>query len=218
MNQPTPVPLELTRQHIIAELSQHYAFDNLTDAALEERLDRAFQATTLDELRGLVSDLPVLQAQPASATGAAPAALPRHPDSPERQVVIGVMGGVERKGAWAPADTVYAIAVMGGVSLDFREAHLPAGITNVVVIAIMGGAEIIVPPSVHVDLNGFALMGGFGQEGVAAGAAPGAPILRVGGIALMGGVSVEVRLAGESSGQARKREKLAARQRQLPPG
>ena len=47
---PRPVPLEQTRQRVIDQLVQHYAVENLTDAALEERLTKAYQATAVAEL------------------------------------------------------------------------------------------------------------------------------------------------------------------------
>jgi hypothetical protein len=214
MSQPfpssAPVPLEQTRQNVIQQLAEHFSVDNLSVEALEERLDRAHQATTLEELRSLVSDLPVVQA------GAQPVAGPRTYVSPatgthvsERQVIVGIMGGAEKKGVWTPARQMFVLALMGGVQLDFREARMPPGVTEIVIFAVMGGAEIIVPPGVHVDLNGFALMGGFGQTGYAPPPTdPNAPILRIGGFALMGGVEVNIRYPGERSGEARQREKL----------
>ncbi len=215
MSQPfpasTPVPLEQTRQHVIQQLAEHFAADNLSVDALEERLDRAHQAATLEDLRALVSDLPAVQ------PGAPAYATPRTYVSPatgahvsERQIIVGIMGGAEKKGVWTPARQTFVMALMGGVELDFREARMPPGVTEVIVFAVMGGAEIIVPPGVHVDLNGFALMGGFGQSGYAPPPTdPNAPILRIGGFAMMGGVEVDVRYPGEKSKDARKRERLA---------
>lgn len=214
MSQPfpasSPVPLEQTRQSVIAQLAEHFAADNLSVEALEERLDRAHQAASLDELRALVSDLPVVHA------GAPPVTAPRTYVSPatgqhvaERQVIVGIMGGAEKKGVWTPARQTFVLALMGGAELDFREARLPPGVTEVNVFAIMGGAEIIVPPGVHVDMNGIALMGGFAQSGYAPPPTdPNAPILRIGGFALMGGVEVNVRYPGERPRDARQREKL----------
>lgn len=214
MSQPfpasAPVPLEQTRQSVIAQLAEHFAADNLSVEALEERLDRAHQAATLDDLRALTSDLPVVQA------GAAPVTAPRTYVSPatgahvaERQIIVGIMGGAERKGVWTPARQTYVLALMGGAELDFREARLPPGVTEIMVFAIMGGAEIIVPPGVHVDMSGFALMGGFGQTGYAPPPTdPDAPVLRIGGFAMMGGVEVNIRYPGERPKDARQREKL----------
>lgn len=205
-----PVPLEQTRQHVIQQLAEHFAADNLSVEALEERLDRAHQAATLDDLRALVSDLPVVQ------PGQQAYAAPRTYVSPatgahvsERQIIVGIMGGAEKKGVWTPARQTFVVALMGGVELDFREARMPPGVTEVVIFAVMGGAEIIVPPGVHIDMNGFAFMGGFGQTGYAPPPLdPNAPVLRIGGFALMGGVEVNIRYPGEKNREARQREKL----------
>jgi hypothetical protein len=211
---PVPVPLEQTREHVIQQLSAHFAHDNLSIEALEERLDRAHQATTLDDLRSLVSDLPVV------AADATPTLSPKTFVSPatgahvsERQIIVGIMGGAEKKGVWTPARQIYVVAMMGGAHLDFREARFGPGVTEVIVFAVMGGAEIVVPPGVHVDLNGLALMGGFGQTGSAPlPTDPNAPVLRIGGFALMGGVEVCIRYPGERPKDAREREKLERRE------
>ena len=75
--------------------------------------------------------------------------------------MVAALGGVERKGRWIPARQNYAVSVMGGVSLDFREALLPPGETEVLVFTAMGGAEIIVPPGLAVESDGMAILGGF---------------------------------------------------------
>lgn len=212
MAQPTPlpVPLEQTREHVIQQLCEHFAYDNLTADALEERLDRAHQAATLDDLRSLVSDLPVVRPDAVPAPGARTYVSPSMgAHVSERQIIVGIMGGAEKKGVWTPAKQIFVVALMGGAELDFREARFGPGVTEVIVFAIMGGAEIIVPPGVHVDLNGLAVMGGFGQTGsVPAPTDPNAPVLRIGGFCMMGGVEVNIRYPGERSRDAKQREKL----------
>lgn len=212
---PVPVPLEQTRERVIQQLCEHFAYDNLTADALEERLDRAHQAATLEELRTLVSDLPVI------APDATPAPGPRTFVGPstgaavsERQIIIGIMGGAEKTGVWTPARQTFVVAFMGGAHLDFREARFGPGVTEVIVFAVMGGAEITVPPGVHVDMNGLALMGGFAQTGSAPlPTDPDAPVLRIGGFAMMGGVEVNIRYPGERPRDAKAREKLERRER-----
>lgn len=224
MSQPfpasAPVPLEQTRQSVIVQLTEHFAADNLSVDALEDRLDGAHRAATLDELRALVSDLPAIR--PGQ-----PVAGPRTYVSPvtgahvaDRQFIVGIMGGAERKGVWTPARETFVVALMGGVELDFREARMPPGVTELNIFAMMGGAEIIVPPGVHVDLNGFALMGGFTQTGYAPPPTdPNAPVLRIGGFAFMGGVEINIRYPGERPRDARQREKLErAEQKRLYSG
>ncbi|HEU0013087.1 MAG TPA: DUF1707 domain-containing protein [Longimicrobium sp.] len=213
MAQPTPVPLEQTRQAIIQQLAAHYAVDNLTDEALEERMDRATVATTLEELRALVADLPaVIDPHHLAASTAAPVVRSVH--SKEQQIIVGIMGGAERKGGWAPAKNIYVVALMGGVGLDFRDAHFGPGVTTVSIFAMMGGAEIIVPPGVHVDVDGIAIMGGFedGRYGPPP-SDPNAPVLHIGGVAIMGGVEVSVREPGESVRDAKKRVRAEQQER-----
>jgi hypothetical protein len=128
-------------------------------------------------------------------------------------VIIAVMGGVDRSGAWQPAARNFVLGLMGGVELDFRDVPLPAGETEVFVLALMGGVDIIVPPDMIVDASGVAIMGGFGHVHQARGTPAHAPILRVRGLALMGGVDIIVRLPGESAGDAKRRLREEARAR-----
>lgn len=219
MAQAVPVPLERTREQVIQQLCQHYAVDNLSDARLEERLDRAHAAASVEELRSLVSDLPVLHAG-APVAGASTQHVPSTGSyNAESQVIVGIMGGAERKGAWSPARMTTVIAVMGGVDLDMREAHFAPGVTEINVLAIMGGVEIVVPPGVHVDCSGIGIMGGFCQKGHSDAPADGStPIVRVSGFALMGGVNVSVRYPGEKPSDARRRERLAREAAKLGAG
>ena len=207
---PRPVPLEQTRQRIVEQLCDQYAAENLTDAALEDRLTRAYAATTLPALQELVADLPT--EAPGTGTGTA-VATARADLVSERQVILAVMGGAGRKGAWTPPKHLHVVTVMGGAELDFREARFSPGVTDVTCFVLMGGVEIIVPPGVHVELNGFALMGGFGQRGGRElPSDPNAPVLRIGGVAVMGGVDLQVRLPGQTAGDARAVERLARRE------
>lgn len=207
---PRPVPLEQTRQRIVEQLCEHYAAENLDDAALEDRLTRAYAATTLPALRELVADLPVRSAGAGTSTAVATA---RADTVAEKQVIVAVMGGAERRGVWTPPRHLQVFAIMGGAELDFREARFGPGVTEVTCFAMMGGVEIIVPPGVHVEINGMALMGGFSHQGSADPPAdPDAPILRIGGVAIMGGVELDVRYPGERRGDARSRARQARRE------
>jgi hypothetical protein len=128
--------------------------------------------------------------------------------------VIAVLGGTGRKGRWSPARNNFVISVMGGAELDFREAVLPPGVTEVRIYTVWGGVEIVVPPDLHVESRGFALMGGFehaAEDAVAPG--PGAPTLRITGFAVMGGVDISVRRPGETVRDARRRRRIERKER-----
>jgi hypothetical protein len=78
----------------------------------------------------------------------------------------------------------------------------------------MGGVEIILPPGVQVEMNGFALMGGFEARDRTTSfpVDPSAPTLRIGGFVMMGGVDVDVRYPGETSGDAKRRHREERRE------
>jgi hypothetical protein len=110
---------------------------------------------------------------------------------------VAVMSGSNRSGQWNPAENVTALAIMGGIRLDFREAAFLEGVvTRVSAFCLMGGVEIIVPPDIHVSVAGTGLLGGFGHVSQTA-PDPGAPRLHVSGLALMGGIAIKVRELGE---------------------
>jgi hypothetical protein len=78
----------------------------------------------------------------------------------------------------------------------------------------MGGVSIIIPQNVHVETSGFAVMGGFEDRSEVEGPhRPGEPVLRITGYAVMGGVDIDVRLPGESAGQARRRRRKERRRK-----
>jgi hypothetical protein len=207
--------LEGDRQRTIDALCEHFANDALDVKEFERRVDVANRAADLDDLKKLLADLPQAQV-PAKASRKGPVAAPRPEPAtvpaervPERQLVVGILGGGARKGSWVPARHNYGIAMMGGVELDFREARLGAGVTDVMVFAVWGGVEIVVPPHVHVESNGIGILGGFGQTGHSQVTTdPDAPMIRVKGVSFMGGVEVSVRYPGETAGDARRRRRL----------
>jgi len=61
---------------------------------------------------------------------------------------------------------------------------------TITVLSVMGGANLIVPEGVDVDLTGFSIMGGRGYRRGRQSLPPGAPVVRVRAFSIMGGVSV----------------------------
>lgn len=113
---------------------------------------------------------------------------------PSSHLAFAVMGGASRTGRWTPPSSMTAVAIMGGVELDFRGAIFSGETIEVNCFAFWGAVEIVVPPGVHVDTNGLALLGGFDHSaGLDTRPARGAPTVRINGLALMGAVAVEVK-------------------------
>lgn len=219
-NGDTGQPLGQTRQVTIDALCEHFANDAIPVEEFERRVDVAHKAASVQELKDLLRDLPGgnVPAPAGTAGGVAPVPRPRARVTSaahvkEREIVLAVMGGASRKGRWSPARKNFAFAVMGGTELDFREAALPPGVTEVQVFTVMGGVEILVPPGVNVESHGIGIMGGFDHLGDEEGYDPEAPTLRIAGLALMGGVDIQVRYPGETAREARRRRKLERQER-----
>ena len=211
-------PLSHTRDVTIDALMEHFANDVMDVDEFERRVDIAHNATDPESLKELLRDLPGGGNLPAVAgTGDLPAPVPNYTVTSAANVketgwVVSALGGTKRTGRWTPARKNYAVAVMGGTQLDFREAVLGPGVTEIQVFTVMGGVDIIVPPGLNVESHGVALLGGFEHKADATmHPDPHAPTLRITGLAIMGGVDVSVRQSGESASDARRRRKLQRR-------
>jgi hypothetical protein len=206
--------LREARDRVIARLSDHFASDDIDLAEFERRVDLAHRAAGVADLDALLADLPApagcAALQPAPAPGLA---LARIGATPEQGSMVAIMSASERKGSWLVPRRLRSVSVMGSAVIDFREVAIPPGISEITITAVMGAVQIIVPPELSVDMNGFAVMGAFEHLDRAPRTPdPGAPLLRVTGFCVMGAVSVETRLPGESFRDARRREKRERKQ------
>ncbi len=222
------------RQKTIDALCDSFARDELEIGELETRLEMAHRAQTAEQLSLILADLPpppVPGSVPAKREAAAGTAMggPASPSSDlaprptlpddrisDHSVIVGIMGGGARSGSWIPAKNNWAMGLMGGCELDFRDAQLGSGVTEVRVLAVMGGVEILASPDVHVECSGIGIMGGFGVSShYRPPTHPDAPILKVTGLAIMGGAGVTVRYPGETARDARLRLKSERKARKL---
>ncbi|UCC74316.1 MAG: DUF1707 and DUF2154 domain-containing protein [Gemmatimonadota bacterium] len=186
----TPTPED--RDRVTAELCEHFAAGHIELDALEARLAAVDEAESETELAELVRDLPALRS--AVPVVAEPAAVAAVAEPAKRGWALALMGGASRRGEWIPPRQLNAVAVMGGVELDFRDALLPAGETHVTAVALMGGVDIVVPPGMPVTVRGLGLLGAVEQVEQAAGAiGPNTPRIRVTALACMGGVDIKTR-------------------------
>ena len=182
------VSLDDARERAVERLSVHYARDQITLDDLESRLERVYAARSAEALEAVLVGLPALApaAPPASA-------VPASPPVPRSRKYVAFMSGIVRRGAWLVPTRIHAVAFMGGIELDLREATLGPGVTQIDVLAVMGGVVVTVPPNVRLECDGFAFMGGFeDQLQLPASGDPDAPVVRLTGFAFMGGVEARV--------------------------
>jgi Domain of unknown function (DUF1707)/Cell wall-active antibiotics response 4TMS YvqF len=169
------------REAVVTRLRTAAGEGRLALDELAERLDRALNAVTRADLEPLTRDLPEQQ-----------------PDAPpaakSRRWVVGIMGGGTQKGRWRIASRCTVVNVMGGADLDLTGAVVEGPETEILVFSLMGGSNIVVPPGVHVELAGFAFMGGNDLRlEDAPPPPPGAPLVRVRAYSIMGGTDVKLR-------------------------
>jgi hypothetical protein len=75
--------------------------------------------------------------------------------------IVAILSSTEREGRWELPRHVRALAVLGNVELDLRNAIVGVGLYAIEAVAVLGNVEITVPPEMHVECDGDALMGSF---------------------------------------------------------
>lgn len=188
---------ECDRERVVRDLGDHFAQDHLTLDEYEFRVQAALQATQWYQLDATTNDLP-----PLSGVNGRPLiveeAVRESGTASRARTLLAIMGGLVRRGSWFVPKRLRALAIMGGVELDLRDATLTGAITEIHALAFMGGVDITVPPGVRLEVDGLAIMGGFEDQ---AGTFPAiarndAPVIRVTGLALMGGVVTRMKPRG----------------------
>jgi len=156
-----------------AEILREAAGDGrLTLEELDQRLDQAYAAKTYAELEPVIRDLPI-------AGRVAPMAASRFPaerlgGAPASTFSLAIMSEARRSGQWVVPGRYTAVAFMGGVYLDLRQARFSEPAVTIQAFTWMGGITIIVGEDIEVDVSGIGFMGGFDHRATGPGT-PGAP-------------------------------------------
>ncbi len=160
-------------------LTDAAAQGRLTVDEYEQRLAKAYAATTRGELARLSSDLPDFAT--TSQCG------PRRP-APST-LLLAILSGFERRGRWNVPKRLTSFALFGGGVIDLRYADFTSPDVDIHTISIFGGQTILVPPEVNVAVRGHAVMGSFDHVGEPG--TPGAPRVTIRGFSLWGSVGVK---------------------------
>jgi len=194
--------LERFREEAIEKLSASYASDHLTQTEFEERVEQATSASSHQELRRLLMDLPVVSTpNPPAPTGSGMPDLRMKtsivPDSQasRESSIISIFSGASLKGVSDPSRSLNVVAFFGGSDIDLRDARIPAGGITINVFAMFGGVDIIVPDDLNVEVNGAGIFGGFDGKNHHASDNPLTPTVKVNGVAFFGGANVKIKRA-----------------------
>jgi Domain of unknown function (DUF1707) len=147
----------------------------------EDRLSKAYAATTYQELDELRADLPDAPISPRRGGRINPA---------PSTLLLAMLSGFERRGRWNVPKKLTTFTFCGSGVLDLRYADFTSPEVEIRAVSIMGGQNILLPPEVNVEIDGRGVMGGFDREILGDGT-PGAPKVKIRGFSLWGGVSIK---------------------------
>jgi serine/threonine protein kinase len=212
-------PGELSSEAIVDRLRQYFDRSHIDVFEFDRRSKRAQLASSPADLRGVLEGLPELDLPGDQVPAVLPLAggeMARRPRNElaeagkaglpvragdEWKSMVAVFGGTGRKGAWRPERRIRVTTVFGGAEFDFRQAKLRPGMTEINCRCVFGGAKIIVPPGLHVQMDGVGVMGAFTDSGDQAEVPEDDESwLKITGFAVFGGVEVEVKGPHQSLG------------------
>lgn len=179
-------------RHQVAEILREAAGEGRLDLdELDSRLEATYAARTYADLVPITLDLPTHPhpTTPVAREASSGLVVP----GPAKESHLAIMSGFDRRGVWVVPEHLTVFCFWGGAELDLRQARFAAQEVVITINAVMGGAQVIVPPHVNVKMEGTGIMGGYsGPSGlVDATLDATSPTVRIRGVAIMGGVSVE---------------------------
>jgi hypothetical protein len=184
------------RDQVAHVLQAAFAEGRLDDDEFDERMRAALTARTSADLEKLTTDLPA--GTPGAA--AAPAAAGRKPG----QLALAYKNSIRRGGRWRVPGRFTSVVYKGDGWLDLRAAELTVHDTTVLAIAYKSRIDVLVPPGVRVELDGFGVSKGWSEQEELESRLPrGAPVVHVRGIAYKGTIEVSTRPPGD--GKPRRR-------------
>jgi hypothetical protein len=152
----------------------------------EDRLAKAYAATTYQELDELRADLP---GEPINLRRGG------KPNPAPSTLLLALLSGFERRGRWNVPKKLTTFALWGSGVVDLRYADFTSTEVDIHAVSIMGVTNILLPPEVNVEVRGRGVMGGFDRKALGPGT-PGAPKVKIHGFSLWGGVGVKRKARG----------------------
>jgi hypothetical protein len=174
------------RDQVAQILQAAFAEGRLDDDEFDVRMRSALTARTSADLEKLTVDLPA-QAPRTAATVTAPGRKPG-------RFAIAYKNSIRRGGRWRVPEHFTSVVYKGGGWLDLRAAELTAPATTVLAVAYKSRIDVLVPPGVRVELDGFGVSKAWSEEEELESRVPrDAPVVHVRGIAYKGTIEVSTR-------------------------
>jgi hypothetical protein len=178
------------RDEAAQRLQVAFAEGRLNDDEFDQRMRAALVAVSRPELEKLSADLPA--ATPGTERAVA---LP-----PPGKYAIAYKNSIRRGGRWRVPGRFTPVVYKGSGWIDLRAAELTEPVTTVRAIAYKSRMDILVPPGVRVELDGFGVSKGWTAEEEWERSLPqDAPVVHVRGIAYKG--TIEIRTRPQETGE-----------------
>ena len=186
------------RDAVVQRLQQAFAERRLDDDEFDERMRAALTARTSADLDRLTGDLPA-----AAPQSSAPAVGGKAPG----RWAVAYKNSIRRGGRWRVPERFTSVVYKGDGWLDLRAAELTAAQTTVRAVAYKSRIDVLVPPGVRVELDGFGVSKGWSEQEELEGRLPAdAPVVHIRGVAYKGTIEVSTRppaAPGQLAGPAR---------------
>jgi hypothetical protein len=176
------------RDAVANRLQEAFAEGRLDDDEFDQRMRAALTARLGADLAVLTQDLP-------ATTGVTPrpvlqAAGSRKPG----RLAIAYKSGIRRGGRWLVPERFSAVVYKGSGHIDLRAAELTAPVTTLVAVAYKSRIDVLVPPGVRVELDGFGVSKAWSAEEELESRLPAeAPVVHVRGLGYKGTIEVSTK-------------------------
>lgn len=179
--------LAAAKERAVKVIGDAFAADAFEMDELESRLARVYRAASVAEVDAMLADLVPATPAPAHAAGSIAAHAAAAP-----LLVRTLLSSTRRAGRWTVPARVEVRALLGDLTLDLRDAELPAAGCEIVVRSFWANVTIIVRPGTPVDLDVSALLANVEDESRLVTRADRAlPRVRITGKATMANVEVK---------------------------
>jgi len=177
------------RDGVAQILQAAFAEGRLDDDEFDERMRAALTARTGADLEKLTADLPATTASPVSRAPASARAPGRF--------AIAFKSSIRRGGRWRVPERHTSVVYKGSGWLDLRAAELSGHDTTMLVVAYKSRVDVLVPPGVRIELDGFGVSKGWSEHEDREVLVPrDAPVVHVRGLAYKGTIEVRTRPPG----------------------
>ena len=179
------------REAALHQLQAAFAEGRLDDDEFDQRMRAALTARTSADLAQLLDDLPAAAGSRPAAAGPAGRRAGRFAGA--------YKGSVRRGGRWLVPERFTSVVYKGGGLLDLRAAELTARVTTVIAVAYKSRIDILVPPGIRVEMEGFGVSKGWSADEQWESQLPhDAPVVHVRGVAYKGTIEARTRPPGKA--------------------